>query len=39
MILSNLNLSIAVVEAKKVGVKVLAKRARDEEDIDVRWLG
>ncbi len=29
MIVSNLNLVIAVVEAKKVGVRVMAKRARD----------
>jgi hypothetical protein len=39
MIVSNLNLAIAVVEAKKVGVKVLAKRARDEEDSDVEVVG
>ena len=39
MIVSNLNLAIAVVEVKKVGVKVLAKRARDEEDIDVEVVG
>jgi metal-dependent HD superfamily phosphatase/phosphodiesterase len=39
MIVSNLNLAIAVVDAKKVGVKVMAKRARDEEDIDVEVVG
>ncbi len=39
MIVSNLNLAIAVVEAKKVGVKVLAKRARYEEDINVEVVG
>jgi hypothetical protein len=39
MIMSNLNLAIVVVEAKKVGVKVLAKRARDEEDIDAEVVG
>ncbi len=39
MIMSNLSLAIAVVEVKKVGVKVLAKRARDEEDIDVEVVG
>jgi hypothetical protein len=39
MIVSNLNLTIVVVDAKKVGVKVLAKRARDEEDIDVEVVG
>ncbi len=35
MIVSNLNLMIAVVEAKKVGVRVMAKRAMDEEDSNV----
>jgi hypothetical protein len=39
MIVSNLNLAIAVVEAKKVGERVVAKRARDEEDSDVEVLG
>ncbi len=39
MIVSNLNLAIAVVEAKKVGDRVAAKRARDEEDSDVEVLG
>jgi hypothetical protein len=39
MIVSNLNLAIAVVEAKKVGARVAAKRARDEEDSDVEVLG
>ena len=41
MIVSNLNLAIAVVEAKKVGVKVSAKRrARDEdENSDVEVVG
>ena len=39
MIMSNLNLVIAVVEAKKVGVKVSAKRARDEENSDVEVVG
>jgi hypothetical protein len=39
MIVSNLNLMIAVVEVKKVGVKVSAKRARDEEDSDVEVVG
>ncbi len=39
MIVSNLNLTISVVEAKKVGVRVLAKRARDEEDSNVEVLG
>ena len=39
MIVSNLNLAIAVVEAKKVGVKVSAKRAMDEEDSDVEVVG
>ena len=39
MIVSNLNLAIAVVEVKKVGVKVLAKRARDEEDSNVEVVG
>ncbi len=35
MIVSNLNLAIAVVEAKKVGERVAAKRAMDEEDSNV----
>ena len=39
MIVSNLNLTITVVEAKKVGVKVSAKRAMDEEDSDVEVVG
>ncbi len=40
MIVSNLNLAIAVVEAKKqVGVNVSAKRAMDEEDSDVEVVG
>ena len=41
MIVSNLNLTIVVVEAKKVGVKVSAKRrARDEaRSAMLRWLG
>ena len=39
MIVSNLNLAIAVVEAKKVGVKVSAKRAMDEEYSDVEVVG
>ncbi len=39
MIMSNLNLAIAVVEAKKVGERVAAKRARDEEDSNVEVLG
>jgi hypothetical protein len=39
MIMSNLNLAIAVVEAKKVGDRVAAKRAKDEEDSDVEVLG
>jgi hypothetical protein len=39
MIVSNLNLAIAVVEAKKVGARVAAKRARDKEDSDVEVLG
>ncbi len=39
MIVSNLNLVIAVVEAKKVGARVAAKRARDEEDSNVEVLG
>ena len=39
MIVSNLNLAIAVVEAKKVGERVAAKRARDEEDSNVEVLG
>ncbi len=39
MIMSNLNLAITVVEAKKVGVKVSAKRARDEENSDVEVVG
>ena len=39
MIMSNLNLAIAVVEAKKVGERVGAKKARDEEDSDVEVLG
>ncbi len=39
MIVSNLNLTIAVVEAKKVGVKVLAKRAMDKEDSNVEVVG
>ena len=39
MIVSNLNLAIAVVEAKKVGVKVSAKRARDEEDSNIEVVG
>jgi metal-dependent HD superfamily phosphatase/phosphodiesterase len=39
MIVSNYNLAIAVVEAKKVGVKVSAKRAMDEEDSDVEVVG
>ncbi len=34
MIVSNLN-----VEAKKVGARVAAKRAKDEEDIDVKVIG
>ncbi len=38
MIMSNLNLTI-VVEAKKVGVKVSAKRAMDEEDSKVEVVG
>ncbi len=39
MIVSNLNLMIAVVEAKKVGARVTAKRARDEEDSDAEVVG
>ncbi len=39
MIVSNPNLAIAVVEAKKVGDRVAAKRARDEEDSNVEVLG
>ncbi len=39
MIVSNLNLTIAVVEAKKVGERVAVKRARDEEDSNVEVLG
>ncbi len=39
MIVSNLNLAIAVVEAKKVGERVGAKKARDKEDSDVEVLG
>jgi hypothetical protein len=39
MIVSNLNLAIAVVEARKVGARVAAKRARDEEDSNVRVVG
>ena len=39
MIVSNLNLAIAVVEVKKVGVKVSVKRARDEEDSNVEVVG
>ncbi len=39
MIVLNLNLAIAVVEVKKVGVKILVKRARDEEDSDVEVVG
>ena len=39
MIVSNLNLAIAVVEAKKVGVKVSAKRAGDEENSNVEVVG
>ena len=39
MIVSNLNLAIVVVEAKKVGVKVSVKRAMDEEDSDVEVVG
>ena len=40
MIVSNYNLAIAVVEAKKVGVKISAKRAReDEEDSNVEVFG
>ncbi len=39
MTVSNLNLAIVVVEAKKVGERVTAKRARDEEDSDVEVLG
>ncbi len=39
MIMSNLNLAIAVVEAKKVGERIAAKRARDKEDSNVEVLG
>jgi hypothetical protein len=39
MIVSNLNLAIAVVEAKKVGVKVSKRASRDEEDSDVGVVG
>ena len=39
MIVSNFNLAIAAVEAKKVGMKVSAKRAMDEEDSDVEVVG
>ncbi len=39
LIVSNLNLAIAVVEAKKVGARVMPKRARDEEDSNVEVLG
>ncbi len=39
MIVSNLNLALAVVEAKKVGERVAAKRARDKEDSNVEVLG
>ncbi len=39
MIVSNLNLAIAVVEAKMVGERVAAKRARDEEDSNIEVLG
>ncbi len=36
MIVSNHNLTIVVVETKKVGVRFMAKCARDEEDTMLR---